>query len=68
MVPGTRFAERLERAVAATASAGLDALFIGVGSDLRYLTGYEAMPLERLTMLVIRPGHPPFLVAPRLER
>ena len=68
VVPGTRFAERLERAVAATASAGLDALFIGVGSDLRYLTGYEAMPLERLTMLVIRPGQTPFVVVPRLER
>ena len=68
VVPGTRFAERLERAVAATSSAGLDALFIGVGSDLRYLTGYEAMPLERLTMLVIRPGHAPFIVVPRLER
>jgi Xaa-Pro aminopeptidase len=68
VVPGTRFAERLERAEAATASAGLDALFIGVGSDLRYLTGYEAMPLERLTMLVIRPGQAPFVVVPRLER
>jgi Xaa-Pro aminopeptidase len=68
VVPGTRFAERLERAVAATAAAGLDALFIGVGSDLRYLTGYEAMPLERLTMLVIRPGQAPFIVVPRLER
>ena len=68
VVPGARFAERLERAVAATSSAGLDALFIGVGSDLRYLTGYEAMPLERLTMLVIRPAHAPFIVVPRLER
>jgi Xaa-Pro aminopeptidase len=68
VVPATRFAERLERAVAATASAGLDALFIGVGSDLRYLTGYEAMPLERLTMLVIRPGQAPFVIVPRLER
>jgi Xaa-Pro aminopeptidase len=68
IIPATRFAERLERAVAATAAAGLDALFIGVGSDLRYLTGYEAMPLERLTMLVLRPGQTPFVVAPRLER
>ncbi len=67
VVPGTRFAHRLERAVAATAAAGLDALFVGVGSDLRYLTGYEAMPLERLTMLVIRPERSPFVVVPRLE-
>ena len=63
--PGARaIAERLQRAGAATAAAGLDALFIGVGSDLRYLTGYEAMPLERLTMLVLRPGQDPFVVVP----
>jgi Xaa-Pro aminopeptidase len=67
VIPGTRYAERLERAAAATAAAGLDALLIGVGSDLRYLTGYEAMPLERLTVLVLRPGHDPFIVVPRLE-
>ena len=68
VIPPERFAQRLERAVAATVAAGLDALFIGVGSDLRYLTGYEAMPLERLTMLVLRPGREPFIVVPRLER
>ena len=33
--------------------AGLDALLIGVGADLRYLAGYEALPLERLTLLVL---------------
>ena len=36
------------------AVAGLDALLIGVGADLRYLTGYDAIALERLTMLVSR--------------
>jgi Xaa-Pro aminopeptidase len=68
VIPATRFAERLARAVAATEAAGLDALLIGVGSDLRYLSGYEAMPLERLTVLVIRPGREPLLVVPQLER
>ena len=38
------------------------------GPDLRYLTAYEAMPLERLTMLAIIRGQPPFIVVPRLER
>ena len=42
--PGTldavNFADRLARARAATAAAGLDALLIGSGADLRYLTGY----------------------------
>jgi Xaa-Pro aminopeptidase len=68
IIPGARFAERLERAAAATSAAGLEALLIGVGSDLRYLTGYAAMPLERLTLLVVRAGRDPFILVPRLER
>jgi Xaa-Pro aminopeptidase len=67
-VPGSRYAPRLAAAGDAAGSAGVDALLIGVGSDLRYLTGYEAMPLERLTLLVIRPGTAPVIVVPRLER
>ena len=67
-IPARRFAERLERAAVATASAGLDAVLIGVGADLRYLTGYEAMPLERLTLLALVAGEPPCIVVPRLER
>jgi Xaa-Pro aminopeptidase len=66
-VQAGRFAQRLERAVAATEAADLDAMFIGVGSDMRYLTGYAAMPLERLTLLVLRRGDAPFMVVPRLE-
>ena len=31
----------------------IDVLLLSVGADLPYLTGYEAMPLERLTMLVL---------------
>jgi Xaa-Pro aminopeptidase len=67
-IPAARFAQRLERAAAATVAAGLRALLIGVGSDLRYLTGYEAMPLERLTLLTLVAGEEPFIVVPRLER
>ena len=66
-IPAHRFADRLSRASAAIGAAGLDASLIGVGPDLRYLTGYEAMPLERLTMLVLVAGEAPFLVVPRLE-
>ncbi|MEO5885413.1 MAG: Xaa-Pro peptidase family protein [Candidatus Limnocylindrales bacterium] len=68
VVPAARYAERLTLAAAAAGEATLDALLIGVGSDLRYLTGYEAMPLERLTMLVVTPAQAPFVVVPRLER
>jgi Xaa-Pro aminopeptidase len=60
--------ERLGRAQAATAAAGLDALLVTPGPDLRYLTGYDALPLERLTCLVVRPNADPVVVVPRLER
>ena len=66
VVPASRFAERLDRAYTA-ATSRFDAVLIGVGSDLRYLTGYAAMPLERLTVLALIAGEEPFLVAPRLE-
>lgn len=68
VIGAARYADRLVRAGEAAGRGGLDALLIGVGSDLRYLTGYEAMPLERLTMLVVRPGAAPFIIVPRLER
>ena len=66
--PAARYDERLERARATAAAHGVDALLIGVGPDLDYLTGYRAMPLERLTMLAITPSDGGLrLVVPRLE-
>ena len=65
--PDHVFAERLERARAQMATAGVDTLLVSVGSDLPYLTGYEAMPLERLTMLVVPREGDATLVIPRLE-
>jgi Xaa-Pro aminopeptidase len=59
---------RLARAAEAAGSAGLDALVVAPSADLVYLTGYDPPPLERLTLLVIRPAHDPILVVPRLER
>ena len=50
------------------AEVGVDALLLSLGADLPWLTGYEAMPLERLTMLVLpADGDTPTLVVPRLE-
>jgi Xaa-Pro aminopeptidase len=68
-IPAERYAQRLQAARREAQAAGLDALCIGVGADLRYLTGYEAMPLERLTMLLVpaSDGAPLTLIAPRLE-
>ena len=49
------------------ADQGVDTLLLSVGHDLPYLTGYQAMPLERLTMLVVPAGGDATLVIPRLE-
>jgi Xaa-Pro aminopeptidase len=46
---------------------GVDVLLLSVGPDLPYLTGYEAMPLERLTMLVLPRVGDAALVVPALE-
>ncbi len=46
---------------------GVDCLLVGVGADLRYLTGYEGMPSERLTMLVVPRDDEPTLLVPELE-
>jgi Xaa-Pro aminopeptidase len=67
VIPAIRFAERIARAQATARARGLDALLVGVGADLAYLTGYAALPLERLTMLVVPAEGPVTLVAPRLE-
>jgi Xaa-Pro aminopeptidase len=59
--------ERLERAREVAGAAGIDALLVSPSADLRYLTGYDALPLERLTCLVLPVAGSPFLVAPELE-
>jgi Xaa-Pro aminopeptidase len=60
-------AGRLALAAGAAAGAGLGALLLTPGPDLRYLTGYDTHPSERLTCLAVPAQGPPFLVVPRLE-
>ena len=48
--------------------AGVDALIVTPGADLRYLTGYHALPLERLTALIVPTVGDATLVVPQLER
>jgi Xaa-Pro aminopeptidase len=58
---------RVERVRQRMAEVGIDALLLSLGADLPWLTGYEAMPLERLTMLVLPADGDATLVVPRLE-
>ncbi len=60
--------QRLRRAQAEARRAGVDALLVSPGPDLAYLTGYDAVPLERLTCLVLPAEGDPRLVVPALER
>ncbi len=39
-IPAGRYVERLAAARRVAGAAGLDALLVGVGPDLRYLAGY----------------------------
>ena len=61
------YLDRLDRVRKAMADQGIDVLLLSVGRDLPYLTGYEAMPLERLTMLVVPRDREATMVIPRLE-
>ncbi|MEA2022790.1 MAG: Xaa-Pro peptidase family protein [Actinomycetota bacterium] len=58
---------RIAAARAALRDRGIDALLVSVGSDLPYLTGYRAMPLERITALVVPATGDPALFVPELE-
>ena len=59
--------ERLDQVQAAVGANGMDAVLLTPGPDLRYVTGYDAHLLERLTCLVIPAQGAPALIVPRLE-
>jgi Xaa-Pro dipeptidase len=66
-VPTAR--DRLRRLRALTQAAGVSAVVVSPGSDLRYLVGIGGASYERLTALVVPadPALPPHFVIPRLE-
>ena len=58
---------RLDRVRARMDELAEDTLLLSHGADLPWLTGYRAMPLERLTLLVLPLRGDPVLVVPALE-
>ncbi|SCX54814.1 Xaa-Pro aminopeptidase [Klenkia marina] len=60
-------AERLRRAREEADGLDLDAVVVTPGADLRYLCGYAAHAMERLTALLVPRRGEPLLVVPRLE-
>ncbi|QXG77786.1 Xaa-Pro peptidase family protein [Modestobacter sp. L9-4] len=59
--------DRVHAARAVVAELGIDVLVVTPGADLRYLCGYDAHAMERLTALVVPRRGEPLLVVPRLE-
>lgn len=64
---GSARPDRIARVRERMALLGVDALLLSHGADLPWLTGYRAMPLERLTVLVLPATGDPVLVVPGLE-
>lgn len=64
----TPFSRRIAAAQRALEECGAGALLVGPSADLRYLAGYDALPLERLTLLLVPAHGEPALVVPALER
>jgi len=60
--------ERLRKAAAGATEGDVEALIVAPSSDLVYLTGYDPMPFERPTLLIVRPDRDPVLLVPELER
>jgi Xaa-Pro aminopeptidase len=67
-ISAERYGARLEALRRLVDEIGGTALLAGPGAELRYLTGYDARALERLTLLVVPVDGEPVLVVPRLEQ
>lgn len=58
---------RISRIAAQLQASGQELLLVTPGADLRYLTGYDALPLERLTCLAINSAGSAWMIVPGLE-
>ena len=67
MFPDADYSARLDRARKLMVADGVDVMLLSVGADMPYFSGYEATPLERLTMLVVPRDGAATMVVPRLE-
>ena len=59
---------RLEKSIKLMSEMNISTLLITPGPNLRYLTGYKAKNLERLTCLVLKVDENPRLIVPELEK
>ncbi len=58
---------RSERFRALLRVRSIDAAVLTLGAEVPWMIGYEPMPLERITALIVRPDETPILIVPQLE-
>jgi Xaa-Pro aminopeptidase len=63
-----KYQDRIANVASRLAATTNDVIFVTPGADLRYLTGYDALPLERLTCLAIRSNGDAWMIVPTLEK
>lgn len=66
-VDPAEFRARLAAVAQGAAQSGVDAVLVTPGADMDYLCGYHALPLERLTCLVVSASGEVAIVVPELE-
>jgi Xaa-Pro aminopeptidase len=66
-IPAELYAARLSTCREAVAERGLAGIMVGVGPDLRYLSGFVGDPMERITLLIVPREGPVSLLVPHLE-
>lgn len=59
---------RLEKSIKLMSEMNISTLLITPGPNLRYLTGYKAKNLERLTCLILKVDENPRMIVPELEK
>ena len=64
---GIDYAARCTRAQAAMERNGLDVIFVGPGSDMRYLIGTAGIDNERMMLLALPQSSDPVMIVPALE-
>jgi Xaa-Pro aminopeptidase len=62
------YSSRITQVAQSLARTAHEVIFVTPGADLRYLTGYDALPLERLTCLAVRADGQSWLIVPTLEK
>jgi len=68
MISKQEYVERMAKLQEQVAAGSLDAFIITGTDSIYYLTGISYLPFERPFFIIVKPGCPPFLLVPALEK